>query len=83
MKNRINKYLYGYRIYIDYGYGYEYELFELTRQDTKNQVNDYRKNAGHVIKAIKVTRGREINPVYITHCLKSIGVDNTILELKK
>ena len=76
MTNRINKYLYGYRIYIDYGYGYEYELFELTHQDMKNQVKDYRKNAGHVIKAIKVTRGREINPNYINKCLNELGIKN-------
>ena len=77
---KINKYLYGYRIYVNYGYGYEYECYELTRLDMKNQVKCYKENCSY---PVKVTRGREINPDYINHCLKSIGVDNTVLELKK
>ena len=64
---KINKYLYGYKIYVDYGYGYEYECYELTRQNMKNQVKCYRENCKY---PVKVTGGREINPDYIIHCLQ-------------
>lgn len=64
MKN-INKYLYGYKIYVNYGHGhgYEYECYELTHRDMKNQVKCYKDNCPQY--AIKVTRGREINPDYV------------------
>ena len=67
---KINKYLYGYKISVNYGYGYEYECYELTRQKMKNQVKYYKENCSY---AIKVTRGREVNPDYINHCIHGPG----------
>lgn len=70
MTNRINKYLYGYKIYVNYGYGYEYECFELTRQEMKNQVKCYKENCNY---PLKVTYARELNPDYINNHVHVAG----------
>jgi len=56
-----NKFLYGWKIYVNYGSGWEYECFELTRKELKENVNAYRENCPY---PVKVTRGRELNPDY-------------------
>lgn len=57
MKKR-NKYLYGWKIWVNYGAGWEYECFELTRAAMRENVRAYRQNCPY---PIKVTRGRELN----------------------
>lgn len=75
MTNRINKYLYGYKIYVNYGYGWEYECYELTRRDMKNQVKCYKENCSY---PVKVTRGREFNPEYVNQCIHVAGYSYSI-----
>jgi hypothetical protein len=62
MKCTINKYLYGWKIYLDYGQGWEYECFELTFKDMKETKRLYRENAPEY--PIKAVQGREINPLW-------------------
>lgn len=59
MKN--NKYLYGWKILVNYGQGWEYECFELTWKDTKENLRLYREACNYPVKAIK---GRERTPNY-------------------
>lgn len=58
---KIPKYLYGYKIYVDYGHGWEYECFELTHKELNDQLKCYRINCPYPIKWAK---GRETNPDY-------------------
>lgn len=53
-----NKYLYGWKIYVNYGQGWEYECFELTRKEMKENAKAYLKNCSY---PVKITRGRELN----------------------
>lgn len=60
MKNHTpNKYLYGWKFYVNYGQGWEYELFEETREGMKVNRKAYQENCSY---PLKITRGREINP---------------------
>lgn len=59
---RINKYLYGWKFYVNYGAGWEYECFELTRKEMIENRKAYRENCTY---PLKVVRGREPNPEYI------------------
>ena len=61
MPKRINKWLYGYKFYLNYGRGWEYEIFEETREGMKENRKAYRE-AGYYPK---ITRGRELNPDYL------------------
>ena len=61
MARKINKYLYGYKFYVNYGYGWEYEIFEETRAGMIENRRAYRENCPY---ALKISRGREINPAY-------------------
>jgi len=56
-----NKYLYGWKIYVNYGYGWEYECFEETWKGMKENARLYRENCQY---PIKVSKGRETNPNY-------------------
>ena len=59
MKN--NKYLYGWKLYVNYGQGWEYETFEETLKSYKENVKAYRENCPY---PQKWSRGREENPSY-------------------
>lgn len=56
---RINKYLYGWKLYVNYGSGWEYESFEPTRKEFIENRKAYRENCAY---PQKWTRGRELNP---------------------
>ncbi len=58
---KINKYLYGWRFYCDYGQGWEYEIFEETRVGMLVNRMAYLENSPY---PLKITRGRESNPAY-------------------
>jgi hypothetical protein len=58
---RINKYLYGWKLYVNYGQGWEYEIFEDTYKGYKENRKAYRENCTY---PQKWTRGRETNPQY-------------------
>lgn len=61
MVKKENKYLYGYKLYVNYGQGWEYELFEDTLKEIKQRVKEYRENTKYPVKA---SPGRETNPKY-------------------
>jgi hypothetical protein len=62
MKN--NKWLYGYKILVNYGYGHgwEYECFELTRKEAIEQLRCYRANCSYPVRMVAA---RESNPAYV------------------
>lgn len=59
---RVNKWLYGWKFYVNYGQGWEYEIFEETFQGMRENRAAYRENCPY---PLKITRGRETNPDYI------------------
>ena len=61
MKKRVNKYMYGWKIYVNYGHGWEYESFEATRAELKENRKAYQENCPF---PFKISRGRETNPEY-------------------
>lgn len=61
MANRINKYLYGWKLYVNYGSGWEYEQFEETLKGYLANRKAYRENCSYPQKWV---RGRELNPAY-------------------
>lgn len=64
MKKRVNKYLYGWKFYLDYGQGWEYEIFEATRVGMKTNRKAYRENCPQY--PLKIVRGRELNSDYVS-----------------
>lgn len=58
---RTNKYLYGWKFYVHYGQGWEYELFEETPEGMKENRKAYRENCPY---PLRISRGRESNPEY-------------------
>lgn len=62
MSKRTNKFLYGWRFYLNYGQGWEYEIFEETRAGMIENRKAYRENCPQY--ALKIVRGRETNPEY-------------------
>ena len=58
---KINKYLYGWKFYVDYGQGWEYETFETERKHMVENRKAYLKNCPY---PLKISRGRELNPRY-------------------
>jgi len=62
-QERINKYLYGYKLHVAYSHGYEYELFETDKKELRNRIKEYTENCPEY--PLKVTRGRELNPIWI------------------
>ena len=56
-----NKYLYGWKFYLNYGQGWEYEIFEETLEGMKANRKAYLENCNY---PLKITRGRETNPNY-------------------
>ena len=59
---RINKYLYGWKLYVNYGQGWEYEIFEGTFQGYKENRRLYCENCPQYPQ--KWVRGRENNSEY-------------------
>lgn len=59
---KVNKYLYGWKFYVDYGQGWEYENFELTRKEMIENRKAYAINCAY---PFKISRGRELNPDYV------------------
>jgi hypothetical protein len=58
---KINKYIYGWKLYVNYGQGWEYETFEDTFKGYKENRRAYQSNCPY---AQKWSRGRELNPNY-------------------
>jgi len=56
---RIDKYLYGWRLYVNYGQGWQYEIFEHSRKGMLENKKLYLKNCDYPQKWV---RGRESNP---------------------
>lgn len=56
---RVNKYIYGWKFYVNYGQGWEYEIFEDTFKGMKENHKAYQENCSY---PLKISRGREINP---------------------
>jgi len=57
----INKWIYGWKFYVNYGAGWEYETFEETRKKMIENRRQYRENCRF---PLKISRGRELNPEY-------------------
>lgn len=53
------------RIYVNYGQGYEHECTELTRAEMKANVRAYRDNCGYPVKVVK---GRDRIVVICPQC---------------
>ena len=53
-----NKYLYGWKFYVNYGGGWEYEVFESTRKGMLENKKAYLKDCSY---PVKISRGRELN----------------------
>lgn len=52
-----NKYLYGWKFYINYGQGWEYEIFEETFKGMKINREAYKENC---LYPVKISKGREL-----------------------
>jgi hypothetical protein len=61
MKKKINKYLYGWKLYVNYGQGWEYEVFEDTRVGYLANKKAYEESCTY---PQIWTRSREPNPAY-------------------
>jgi hypothetical protein len=61
MKN--NKYLYGWALYVNYGFGHgwEYEVFEESYKEIKQRKREYLANCNY---PVKISQKRELNPDY-------------------
>lgn len=57
------KYLYGWKLYVNYGGGWEYELFEETFAGMRENRKAYRENCPQYPQ--KWVSGREANPDYV------------------
>ena len=57
----MNKLLYGWKFYVDYGQGWEYEAFEETYAMMVENRKAYRENCPY---PLKIVQGRELNPAY-------------------
>ena len=54
-----NKFLHGWKFYVNYGQGWEYEIFEETFEGMRENRKLYRENCPY---PLRVSAGREINP---------------------
>lgn len=59
---RVNKWLYGWKLYVNYGAGWQYEVFEATFKGMRENRKAYRENC---LYPQKWTRGKEENPEYV------------------
>jgi len=62
MAKKANKYLYGWKLYVNYGDGWEYETFNEKFRDAKEEKKLYHQNCNY---PVKLSHGRESNPDYI------------------
>ena len=53
-----NKYLYGWKFYVNYGQGWEYETFETTYKGMVKNRKAYQENCFY---PLKITNGRVLN----------------------
>jgi hypothetical protein len=60
-KKKVNKFLYGWKLYVNYGQGWEYETFEETLKSYVENRKAYRDNCKYPQKWVK---SREPNPEY-------------------
>lgn len=60
---KANKYLYGWKLYVNYGQGWEYETFEETFAGYRENRRLYRENCDY---PQRWSQGRELNPEYRT-----------------
>lgn len=60
--SKINKYLYGWKLYVNYGQGWEYETFEETKQGYLENKKAYRENCPYPQRWVQA---RELNPEWI------------------
>ena len=58
MKLKKNKYIYGWKLYVNYGQGWEYETFEETLEAFKTNKRLYQENCPY---PQRWCRGRELN----------------------
>ena len=58
---KCNKYIYGWKFYINYGQGWEYEIFEPTRKGMLENKKAYQENCKY---PVKISYGRTLNPEY-------------------
>ena len=58
-QKRVNKYLYGWRLSVNYGQGWEFETFEETLEGYKENKRLYRENCSY---PQRWSRARELNP---------------------
>jgi len=56
--NKHNKYIYGWKLYVDYGQGWEWETFECTYRNYRENKKHYELNCRHPQKWVK---GRMLN----------------------
>lgn len=56
-----NKYLYGWKLLVNYGQGWEYECFYTSFKEARKEVKTYRENCSY---PVKLSQGRELNPNY-------------------
>lgn len=76
-----NKYLYGWKFYLNYGQGWEYEIFEETRKGMQENRKAYRENCPY---PLKITRGREPNPEYsATNDMDKSDPDNSAYRMSE
>ena len=57
----MNKYIYGYALYVNYGQGWEYEVFEETWKEIKQRQREYNENCNY---PTKIGKRREPNTDY-------------------
>jgi len=55
---KTNKFLYGWKFYVNYGQGWEYEIFEETRKGMVENRRAYQENCPY---PLRISRGRETN----------------------
>jgi hypothetical protein len=58
---KVNKFLYGWKLYVNYGQGFEYEIFEESRKAFLENKRLYLENCSY---PQKWSRGRETNPAW-------------------
>jgi len=58
---KTNKYLYGWKLWVNYGYSWEYEIFEETWEGKQENHRLYMENCTY---PTKWTYTREVNPEY-------------------
>lgn len=61
---KTNKYLYGWCIQTNHGYGWDEECWEDTWREARQQLKCYRENAFGRF-SVRAVKGREPNPAYI------------------